>query len=215
MSARSISTEEAVRVLLNYDVGQLISEPAPGGGTANSNITLDTTTGRYFLKRRNPKYAQRSFVEFDHLLMEHLAPFEIGTPLAVKTRDGKRWSEWNGCVYELFPYQPGRPHDRYSLAQLYSAGSRLAEFHSAVRSFVVPEGKAWPRYHDPALIRQGLEAIAVQLQSRLTPADYAYLDAQDRAARKRYSRTNAIHALPKLVVHGDYRIPATCLYLAR
>src|SRR5207302_648046 len=118
-----------------------------------------------------PKYAQRSFVFFDHRLMEHLAPFQIGTPLAVRSQQGERWLEWGGNVYELFPYQPGGPHDRFSLAQLASAGRRLAEFHRAARSFPAPAGKEWPRYQDPARIREGVEALSPQLRARLRPAD--------------------------------------------
>jgi Ser/Thr protein kinase RdoA (MazF antagonist) len=210
MNSRSICADELDPVLSQYDIGPLIAPPESGGGTANANITVETSAGRYFLKRRNPKYAQRSFVAFDHRLMEHLAAYEIGTPLAAKTRDGERWSEWNGCVYELFPFQPGCPHDRHSLAQLYSAGSRLAEFHRAVRSFPVPEGKAWPRYHDPALIRKGVEAITVQLRSRLTSADYAYLEAQVALLEREFA-DERYQGLPKVVVHGDYH-PGNVLY---
>src|SRR5262245_48206594 len=100
MFSRIIAPEELKSVLSHYEIGPLTLPPESGGGTANANTTLETATGRYFLKRRNPKYAQRSFVAFDHQLMEHLAPYEIGTPLAVRTQEGARWLEWSGNVYE-------------------------------------------------------------------------------------------------------------------
>lgn len=202
MLSRTIAPQTLDAVLAHYAIGPLIAEPEPGGGTANANLTLETTTGKYFLKRRNPKYADPGYVAFDHRLMEHLAPFGIGTPLAVKTHQGGRWLEWEGAIYELFPYQPGGPHDRHA-AQLAAAGRSLAAFHRATRQFSPPPGKAWPRYQDPRLIREGVEVMGNALQQRLSVADFTYLQAQiarleDDFPDERY------HALPKLVVHGDY-----------
>lgn len=203
MVSRTIAPEELEAVLSCYEVGPLIAPPEPGGGTANANSTVETTTGRYFLKRRNPKYAEPGFVAFDHRLMEYLAPFEVGTPLAVRTRVGDRWLNLGGNVFELFPYRPGGPHDRFSLAQLASAGRSLAAFHRATRGFPAPAGKEWPRYQDPARIREGVQAAAPSLKARLSPADFAYLEAQVSLLEREFPDAR-YHALPKLVVHGDY-----------
>src|SRR5579863_3575643 len=110
MSVSAISADELADVLAGYDIGPLLAPPAAGSGTANASLVLETTAGRFFLKRRNPKYAQREFVSFDHRLMEHLYPYGIGTPLAVRTISGVRWLEREGAIYELFPYQAGEPH---------------------------------------------------------------------------------------------------------
>jgi Ser/Thr protein kinase RdoA (MazF antagonist) len=83
MFSRTIAPGELDAVLSRYTIGALSAPPEPGGGTANANMTLETETGKYFLKRRNPKYSLQSYVAFDHRLMEHLAPFRLGTPLAV------------------------------------------------------------------------------------------------------------------------------------
>jgi homoserine kinase type II len=203
MLSRIITPEERDAVLAHYETGPLMSPPEPGGGTANANMTVETASGKYFLKRRNPKYADPGFVAFDHRLMEHLAPFAIGTPLAVRTREGERWLAWGGNVYELFPYQPGGPHDRASRAQLASAGRSLAAYHRATHHFPAPAGKAWPRYQDPARIREGVEALRSQLKSRLSPADFAYLEAQVSRLEREYPEER-YQALPMLVVHGDY-----------
>jgi len=201
--SRTIDEDELRGVLSHYAIGSLIAPPESGGGTANANMTLRTASGRWFLKRRNPKYAQRNFVAFDHRLMEHLAPFGVGTPLAVRTRQGERWLELGGAVYELFPYQPGGPHDRHSLTQLASAGRRLAAFHQAVESFRPPPGKEWPRYQNPRLIREGISAIEADLRKRLSSGDFDYLMTQVARLEREFPDAR-YHALPKLVVHGDY-----------
>ena len=203
MSAGAIAPAELADVLAAYDIGPLHSPPSPGSGTANASLVLETASGRFFLKRRNPKYAQPEFVRFDHRLMEHLHPYGIGTPLAFPTVLGSRWLEREGAVYELFPYQAGEPHDRHSRAQLAEAGRSLAAFHGAARLFEPPPGKAWPRYHDPRLIRAGVETLAQTLETRLSRADHAYLQDQVGRLECEYPEER-YQALPKLVVHGDY-----------
>jgi homoserine kinase type II len=207
----ALPPETLAAVLGEYAVGALRSVPRPGGGTANANWTLDTNGGTYFLKRRNPKYSAREYVAFDHRLMEHLAPSGLGTPLAVPTRQGTRWLEREGAVYELFPFQPGAAHDPSSQAQLTAAGRRLAAFHRATRTFAPPPGKEWPRYHDPRRIREGIEELAPALRERLSAADLAYLWAQVERLERAYPDI-CYHALPKLVVHGDYH-PGNLLFL--
>jgi homoserine kinase type II len=184
-------------------VGGLVAPPGPGGGTANANLKILTASGAYFLKRRNPKYAQESFVAFDHALMEHLAPYAVATPLAVVSDQGRRWLRLGDDVYELLPYHRGGPHDRHSLAQLASAGRALARFHRAAREFSPPSGKDWPRYDDPRLIREGIEAIAGDLGRALSADEFGYLMAQVALLERELPQAR-YHALPKLVVHGDY-----------
>jgi homoserine kinase type II len=200
---RAISTEEIQAVLAHYEAGSVVPPPEPGGGTANSNLKVSTTCGTYFLKRRNPKYAQESFVAFDHALMEHMAAYRVGTPLAVLTREGRCWLRLGENVYELFPYQHGGPHDRHSVAQIASAGRALANYHRAARSFSPPPGKEWPRYDDPRLIRAGIEAIITDLERQLSVDDMGYL-MNEIALLERELPDDRYDTLPKLVVHGDY-----------
>jgi len=198
-----IAPEELERVLAHYEIGPLTSPPEPGGGTANANLKIAASSGTYFLKRRNPRYAKESFVAFDHALMEHLAPYRVGTPLAVMSREKRRWIRLGEDVYELFPYQPGGPHDRHSLEQIASAGRSLALFHQGVRSFSPPPGKEWPRYDDPRLIWEGIEAMEGELKRRLALNDFIYLMEQV-ALVERELPDERYHRLPKRVVHGDY-----------
>lgn len=200
--ASSIAPEEAEAVLARYDVGRIVGL-APGGGTANASLRVRTERGEWFLKRRNPKYADPAFVAFDHRLMEHLAPFGVGTPLAVVGRDGARWTTDGASVYELYPFHAGEPFDPDSTAQIAGAGRALAAYHAATRAFVPPPGKAWPRYQDPARIREGWDAMAGELATLLPPDDLRYLGGQIAALETGYPDSR-YGALPRLVVHGDY-----------
>jgi len=203
VTGREVTPDELAGVLAGYALGPLLAPPEPGGGTANANVTIETAEGRYFLKRRNAKYSRREFVAFDHRLMEHLHEAGVGTPLAIRSRQGERWLERDGYVYELFPYRPGGPHDRQSAAQVAEAGRRLAAFHRASRQFAAPPGKEWPRYHDPRLIREGVDTIAGPLRERLSGTDFDYLQAQIQRLECEFP-AERYDGLPKLVIHGDY-----------
>jgi len=125
------------------------------------------------------------------------------TPLAVLARSGKRWVVVNGDTYELYPYRPGRPHDRHSLAEIQVVGAGLAEFHLAAASFEAPSGKQWPRYDDPAQVRSGIEEMRDDLAAMLSPDDLAYLEEQV-ALIVRDLNDRVYAALPRHVIHGDF-----------
>lgn len=203
MTVSALSSETVAEVLARYAVGGMTAPPQHGGGTANANVTVETQTGKYFLKRRNPKYARREYVAYDHRLMEHLAPFVLGTPLALPSHEGERWLEWEGSVYELYPYQEGDAIASLSSAQVASAGVRVAEFHQATRGFHGPAGKEWPRYQDPARIREGIQEMGNALKELFSPEDWAYLWNRVELLEKEYPDSR-YHALPKTIVHGDY-----------
>jgi Ser/Thr protein kinase RdoA (MazF antagonist) len=209
----TVGEDEARQVLAHWDVGELLGFPGERGGTANPAVVLDTAAGRFFLKRRNPRYSAPETLRHDHALMEHLAAKGLCTPLAIRSRDGHRWVEPEGAVYELYPYMPGEPHDPASEAQVRDAGRALACFHRAAEDFAPPPGKEWPRYHAPSLT---IEALRWALDE---PAGRAAGPAQEQLRRLlsvaeelAESLTDADYAAcPHITVHGDWH-PANVKY---
>ncbi len=216
-----LSEDEARRVLPQWEVGQFVGLPRERGGTANPAVVVDAEAGRFFLKRRNPRYSAPEMLRHDHALMEHLAGKGLPTPLAVPTCEGARWAEVEGQVYELYPYMPGEAHDPENEAQLPEAGRRLAEFHRAASDFEPPAGKEWPRYHDPRNSVAGLEWAEELLRGQ---------DGPTRSGRSREEALREVRALlelarrlahefgdeeywshPVVLVHGDWH-PANVKY---
>lgn len=217
----TVTEAEVRRVLPLWDVGELSCLPGERGGTANPAVVVVIESGRYFLKRRNPRYSAPEVLRHDHALMAHLAAKGLCTPLGVVCREGRRWVEVGDRVYELYPYMPGDPHDPRDEAQLTEAGRQLAAFHRAAEDFALPPGKEWPRYHDPANTIVALEWAEEELKSLtgLTPAGRERADALREVRRLlAVSRELAAeftdeqyHGYPKLVVHGDWH-PANVKY---
>jgi Ser/Thr protein kinase RdoA (MazF antagonist) len=146
MTDRAIEPDELEAVLAHYPVGDLIAPPESGGGTANANLKIRTASGAYFLKRRNPRYAQPGFVAFDHALMEHLARYRVATPLALISRQGRRWVEISRGVYELFPSHPGGPTGGRG-ARPFPIPPRLSRFRATSRQGMDPLRRPAP--HPP------------------------------------------------------------------
>jgi Ser/Thr protein kinase RdoA (MazF antagonist) len=59
-------------VLAKYPVGALKEGLPAAGGVMNENWFVDTDTGRYFLKRRNPFFSSAS-IEFELKLVDYLS----------------------------------------------------------------------------------------------------------------------------------------------
>jgi len=217
----TVGEDEARRVLANWDVGELVGFPGERGGTANPAVVVDTAAGRFFLRRRNPRYSGPEMLRHDHALMEHLAAKWVCTPLAALSRSGQRWADVAGRIYELYPYLPGEPHDPQSEAQIRDAGRALALFHRAAEDFVAPPGKEWPRYHDPAKTIEALNWALGRLAGRKEPTSGGRTPAQARADLQRLlqvaeelaaSLTDADYAnCPQALVHGDWH-PANVKY---
>ena len=210
LATRRMTPEEIAAVLLRYGIRAAAQPSLHGGGTANSNAVVQTDRGPLFVKRRNPRYSAEGCVAFDHSLMEYLAPRRVGTPLALRTLEGTRWLRLEGSVYEVYPWMSGEPHDRHSVQQVAAAGRALAAYHDAVRHFPPPAGKEWPRYRDPAVIRDGLRGIEAEVAATLAAPDAEYLRGQVEAVSLELT-DEKYHSLPKLVVHGDYH-PGNVLY---
>lgn len=221
VAVNELTPLEALSVLPQWDVGQPLGFPGERGGTANPAVVVDTTAGRFFLKRRNPRYSAPEMVRHDHELMAYLLSKGIPIPKPISTREGGQWVERSGAIYELYPYIYGNPHDPSSIEQVESAGRALALFHRAVDAFEPPPGKQWPRYHDPKLTIQALEWAVNELSPCVghTPAGRPAKAARQEicellAIAKRLATTfpnERYWACEQTTVHGDWH-PANVKY---
>lgn len=215
----TLGLEEVAGILARYPgTGALQHFAVAGGGTASRNYTVATANGRYFLRRRNPRYTAEKAVAFDHCLMEHLAarglPVVLACAMQGDLQAGIPGGRWLRCgsddVLELYPWREGQRFERHSAAQLAAAGRTLGLFHAATRDFTGPPGKRWPRYDRPEAILEGLGRARHLAGGAGQEALLGYLEEQARQLvtalpDERYA------ALPQTVIHGDYH-PANLLF---
>jgi Ser/Thr protein kinase RdoA (MazF antagonist) len=226
-----IDVETLGRVLARYDLGGAVHVLGPGGGTANANLVIQAPRGRFFVRRRNPRYSSPEQVAYDHALMRHLAAKGIGGPLPIETRDGQTFARDGADVYEVQRLVEGTPFDPESPEQLRAAGEGLAAFHTALDDFAPPVPKNLPRYDHPRDIRAGFESllplatavgaalVAAQGQPRGLPLHPGPAGQRDQieAVLAVVDRLEAefpdllYDSLPHCVIHGDYH-PANVLF---
>ncbi|MGB5932111.1 MAG: phosphotransferase [Anaerolineae bacterium] len=202
--ARVAMKQELVRVLDYYTLGRLRDARRAERGFVNDNWIVETTRGRYFLKRRHPRLRQPEFIRGQHELIGCLRQAGFPAPTIVPTASGETFLALDGEVYEIYVYVEHEPYDHERPAHLKEAALTLGRCHTILHGFA-PEtlrplgelygpyilstiltnlGQAWQLDQDPELagIAHQLEAEAADLASRF--AEHG--------------------ALPYLVIHGDY-----------
>lgn len=205
-TARPISRSEAAAVLRHYNVGRLMFLRG-GGGTANAAVIAVTARGEVFLKRRNPRYASRGQLVYDHAVMRHLARAGLPVTPAMRSLSGSRWLELGGSVYEVFPLVTGSEHKEGDPEQLAAAGRVLGQWHTATADLQPPGNKPLTRLHDPRNSLRGLRWAREQV--RATGGDMsAERRLQDLIAVAEHLLArfpdDVYWSLPQCVVHGDY-----------
>ncbi len=181
----------------------------PGGGTANANVVIRAPRGRFFVRRRNPRYAAPDQVAYEHALMRHLAAKGIGGPLPIQTRTGETAVIDDTGVYEVQHFIEGTPFEPDNLEQLRAAGAGLAAFHAALDDFLAPVPKALPRYDDPTDIRAGYASLLSQAACGARAVIEGVLSVMTKLEAEFPDAAYA--ALPHCIIHGDYH-PANVLF---
>lgn len=207
-----LTEREARTVLATWRLKPVFMRP--GGGTANASLIIVGSRGQFFLRRRNPRYADPEQLTYDHSVLHGLA--KAGLPVAkiVRTPQGSRWAEYNERIYELFEFVDGADADPQSLEEVAEAGHMLAKFHLATERLQPSGKKQWPRYFDPKTQLKGLKDAKKLLKSGMAgdlgtvpPQEVAetidFLIAQAKFAEEQLP-DKAYGTLPQTIIHGDW-----------
>lgn len=181
----------------------------PAGGTAAPKCVLWTETGRYLLRRRREEFRAPEVIAYDHSLLQYLRVHGLPVPEVVPTRDGGTWVEFEGGVYEIHAWLPGRPFEQGRLAQTTHAARLLARLHDLTKDFRPAGAKNRAREDEPA-------GLLKQLEPYLSQARGETLSVLERMAAelRRMSEAlpeNAYRRLPHCIVHGDFH-PGNVLF---
>ena len=129
-----ISEGDLIAFLAGYDIGELLSYKGIAEGTENSNFSLHTTAGPYFLTLYE-KRVEAADLPFFLGLMEHLAGKGISCPLPVRSRAGEMIGHLAGRPCAVITYLEGMWPRRPSVAHCRALGTALAELHLAGADF--------------------------------------------------------------------------------
>jgi homoserine kinase type II len=100
---------ELVRVLDHYGLGELRAAHRVEHGFINEKWTVETTCGRYFLKRRHPDLRRPDFIRAQHGLIKWLRQADFPAPVILPTLSGETFLVLDGEFYEIHEYIEGEP----------------------------------------------------------------------------------------------------------
>jgi homoserine kinase type II len=203
---RPLTQDELQRVLSHYDLGALRSAQRIERGFINENWQLETTQGRYFLKRRHPDLRDPSVIHTQHALMVHLRQMGFPTPALLPTIHGETLLVLDGEFYAIQEHVEGTPYDHERPAHFEAAARMLGRYHILAQSFAPQSLCESEPLYAPAILRANLNGIVDAWE--LTPdGTHTYTETVRRIEAHASDLTTRFigHSkLPHLVIHGDY-----------
>jgi homoserine kinase type II len=123
-----LSADQLSDFASRYGLGDYIDGEAIDAGTINSNYSVSTQKGRYFLRVNEGK--SEDDVSWEAELVSRVAAASIPTPVPLEV-DGRRYLRWNEKYISVFPWVQGthRRRDWVSPRDVAGVSAALADLH--------------------------------------------------------------------------------------
>lgn len=188
----TVTNDDAQALLLNYDIGELISLRGITAGIENTNYFLTTTKGEYVLTLFEVLTAEQ--LPFYIELMHHLAQQGVPVPQPQTLKSGGRLTSLHNKPTAIVSRLNGGYEPNPSPKHCALAGHTLAQTHLAAEHFAIRQpnlrGLSWWQKTAPQL----LEFLTPQQKDLLLTV----LDEQTA-----FARTEAYQSLPFGPAHCD------------
>jgi Ser/Thr protein kinase RdoA (MazF antagonist) len=101
--------DELKHVPDHYNLDALKTAQRIGRGFINENWKIETTRGRFFLKRRHPDLRQPKIIHAQHALITYLKPKCFPVPQILPTKSANTLLVLDGEFYEIQTFIDGVP----------------------------------------------------------------------------------------------------------
>jgi Ser/Thr protein kinase RdoA (MazF antagonist) len=190
--------------LAHYDLGELWSCRPIEHGYVNELWRIETTLGRYVLRRRHPSLRDRRTIEAQHALIQHLRQAGFPSPRLVRTRHSVTFLELGDEVYEVQAYIPGELCDAGRPAHLAAAAFTLGWYHDAVRGIDHPALHRTAERYGAVALEQIVGRLMQDWQGKLSARLATSCEALQTHVAGVRAFFKTFSGLPELVIHGDY-----------
>jgi homoserine kinase type II len=184
-------------ICARYGVGRPSRTTAIAAGTINSNFSVHTETGRYFLRVNEGKSLED--VAWESQLVDWLAHHGFPTPSPLLAPDGAGYLAWRDKLLTLFPWSQGEhvAASQLTAVQVARLGQVLAQLHR-LGELAPP---TWMRrsVYDQAHLRRRFDGILTRAPSELGRA----LTVLTRAMSEAEAAESIRAASTRTLVHGD------------
>ena len=214
-SPSSAESPPLARVLACYHLGEFKAAHRIERGFVNENWDVETTQGRYFLKRRHPHLQQphapavaSAVIPAQHALMARLRQRGFPAPAVVPTANGETLHVEGGEFYEVQEYITGEPYDHSRPAHLAEAAVTLGRYHACVQGFAPRALRNLGELYTPATLKANLsklvEAWSLQPPTSSFQPPTSNLQQLEAHAADLAARFAQHGVLPHVIIHGDY-----------
>lgn len=200
----AVTEEDVRRLLAYYDLGELQSCRRVEGGYVDENWIIDTTTGRYFLKRRHPRRRKPDLIRAQHALIQHLRSVHFPVPTIVRTRHGETFLKLQEEIFEIQHHIPGDMCDLGRPEHFTAAARTLGWYHAVVEGFDHPAFHRPRERYGPTILAQIIDRLMEDWHGRTPPELACLLGELQAHARDLETCFDEFGQLPELVIHGDY-----------
>ncbi len=212
-----IEGQELVMILSRYEIGAIQGIKDYNKGSRRApKLIVESTKGRYLLKRRAAGRDDFDRVNFSHTVQKKLSEHRFPVAGLVETVDGDTLVEKDGRIYELFHFVIGHRFDKSNPAAAES-GRVLAHCHDLLREYSEEPAVKKTSFHQIETTKKILSEVVGVLSgyesaSQLEGMDdsVAYISEQFNNA-KFAADSVGFSSLPSSVVHGDWH-PGNMLY---
>ncbi len=178
-------------------------ELVAGAGTGNRSFRARSRGGQWFVRVRNPKYADEAAMEFEHDVLRHLSRAGLPVHPPLLSVKGKPWARVGGACVQVSRWVEGRPFTPGNRRQTESAARFLSELHALGRSFLGDPRKQWDREDSFMIAFAGFDLVRNLEGARKHGED---LNAVARSIHRFLHELPPQHfwRLPQSIVHGDF-----------
>lgn len=141
----SMELEEIKKVVMSSypEIGKPEKKIGDGSRPYSASSLFSSSSGEYFLKKRNIGWRDREDIEWKHSIIEHLGKSNFPTPSLVMNNQGSTLTQTEEFYYELFHRASGVDlyQDYHSWMTFkrsdhaVSSGETMARFHLALEDF--------------------------------------------------------------------------------
>ncbi|HKZ50958.1 MAG TPA: phosphotransferase [Dehalococcoidia bacterium] len=193
----------------SYSVGDWLSWERTPKGSSNVSFFVTTSSGRYVLRRSNPRKSAAA-ISFEVRLVDYLRKRGYPAPEVIKTRSGEGYAEHDGTLYVMTSFIPGSSYDPESPGHLLAAGRGLGLYHRLANDFSGPY--VYRTMPDFTVIQPSIRHLAeierlagrsLNDKERRCLED-AFTCIRSQLIRVHRGMTESYRSLSKLVIQGSY-----------
>ena len=189
-----------------YALGSCIEIRSRAGGTAGAGAEIIAGQSRYYLRRRSGEHIAPESIDYEHKLLSHLSDASRPVAAPLSTTDGSTFLEFQGKVYEVFPYIEGLRFTPGNTIELSDIGKTVGKFHRATEN-ITRHKPGQRREDDPNRLQSDLRTYL----SYPAPDDVAASSGARRVetlnrilGELQVELSNRVYGkLPQCVIHGD------------